>query len=239
MSRRRAIVLLLLACIACKPAPKKGEAPAAAPGGPTVRATVVTIKTTTQPGDKTSTHELLIGNGRARSMDEIDVWRLFDMKANRVMFVDTIAQTYREAGVPALAKARHAALAAPLPAQVPRAQFTVTGTKKALQGVQATQSTVKAGNYTRELWIGAHPAIPRGLYAAMTAAREPSSGLEPMTRAVEEALLAVEGFPLADHTELPLGNAKMTVDREVVSIGSRDVPASLFEVPKGYKRLSS
>jgi hypothetical protein len=222
--------------VACKPSPKKAAAPAASPAGPTVRATVVTIKTTTRPGDKTSTHELLLANGRARSLDEIDVWRLFDTKANRVTFVDDIARTYRTASVPELAKARRAALAAPLPAEVPRAQFTVTEAKKALQGVEAKQSVVKAGNYTRELWIGAHPAIPRGLYAAMLAARPPSSNIQPMARAVDEALLAVEGFPLAEHSELPIGNAKMTVDREVVSIGSRDVPAALFEVPRGYKK---
>ncbi|HEV7922014.1 MAG TPA: DUF4412 domain-containing protein [Thermoanaerobaculia bacterium] len=237
MNSRSAILLLLVLCIACKPAPKKAAAPAATPSGPTVRATVVTIRMTTQPGDKTSTHELLIGNGLVRSMDEIDVWRLFDTKANRVTFVDDIAQTYSTAEVPALAKARRAALAAPLPAEVPRAQFTVTGTKKALQGVQATQSLVKAGTYTRELWIGSHPAIPRGLYAAMMAARQPSSNIEPMARSVDEALLAVEGFPLAEHSELPLGNTKMTVDREVVAIGARDVPATMFEVPKGYRKM--
>lgn len=221
--------------MACKPSPKKAPAPAASPAGPTVRATVVTIKTTVQPGDKTSTHELLLANGRARSLDELDAWRLFDTKANRVTFVDDIARTYRTAAVPELAKARHAALAAPLPPEVPRAQFSVTGATKALQGVEAQQSLIKAGNYTRELWIGSHPAIPRGLYAAMLAARSPSSNIQPMARAVDEALLAIEGFPLAEHSELPLGNAKMTVDREVVSIGSRDVPAALLEVPRGYK----
>lgn len=237
MRSSRAIYLLLVLCVACKPAPKKAAAPAATPAGPTVRATVITIRTTTQPGDKTATHELLVANGRARSTDEIDEWRLFDLQANRVTFVDDIAQTYRMAEVPALAKTRRAALAAPLPAEVPRAQFTVTGMKKSLQGVQATQSLVKAGNYTRELWIGAHPAIPRGLYAAMMAARQPSSNIEPMARAVDEALLAVEGFPLADHSELPLGKGTMTVDREVVSIGAREVPAAMFEVPRGYKKM--
>ena len=40
---------LLLAFIACKPAPPPAK-PAAAPRGPQTRATVVTIQTTVQPG---------------------------------------------------------------------------------------------------------------------------------------------------------------------------------------------
>ncbi|MBV9494009.1 MAG: hypothetical protein JOZ54_07165 [Acidobacteria bacterium] len=240
MRSSRLSILLVVLCVACKPSPtKKAPAASATPQGPTVRATVIAIRTTMQPGDKTSTHEVLVANDRARSMDEIDAWRLFDLKANRVTFVDDIAKTYRSVDVPSLAKARRETLAKPLPSEIPHATFTVTENRKPLQGVEAKQSLVKAGGYTRELWIGQHPAIPRGLYAAMRAAQQPSSTIEPMTRAVEEALLGVDGFPLAEHAELPFGNAKMTVDREVVSVGTRDVPSALLEVPGGYKQLTN
>ena len=60
-----------------------------------MRATVVTIRTTLQPANKNFTHSLMIANNLARSGDEVDAWRLFDLKKKQVTFVDDIAKTYR------------------------------------------------------------------------------------------------------------------------------------------------
>ena len=205
-----------------------------AENAPRVHATVVTIQTTMQPSKKTYTHELVIAGGRARTTGDVDVWRLFDLKQDSVTFVDDIAKTYRTEPVRTLAATRKAALAAPLPAEIPRAQFTSTGAKKTLQGVEASQSVIKVGGYTRELWIGSHPAIPPGLFAAMQASTTPSSPIAGMTRTADEALAAVRGFPLADHSELPMGNSRIVVDRNVLRIEQRDVPAAMLEIPRGY-----
>src|SRR5687768_4124090 len=53
-----------------------------------MRATVVTIKTTLQPSNRTTTHTILVGPEIARSTDEAGTWRLYDFKQNRIIFVD-------------------------------------------------------------------------------------------------------------------------------------------------------
>ena len=238
MSSRRFALLLLLLCIACKPVVKKPPARQAA-AVPRVRATVVTIETTMQPSKKTFTHELVIANGRARTTGDVDVWRLFDLSHDSVTFVDDIAKTYRTEPVGSLVATRKAALDKPLPAEIPRAEFVSTGARKTLQGVEAAQSVIKVGGYTRELWIGSHPAIPPQLFAAMQASTAPSTPIAGMTRIADEALASLRGFPLADHSELPVGNAKLIVDRTVTKIEQRDVPAALLEIPRGFKDLTA
>src|SRR5205085_8023047 len=91
--RKRVTGVLLIAFISCKPTPPPA-AKQAAPG-PRTRATVVTIQTTIQPGNKTTSHTLVIANGRARSSDELDSWRLFDLANGRVTFVSDVEKTYR------------------------------------------------------------------------------------------------------------------------------------------------
>jgi hypothetical protein len=70
----------------------------------------------------------------------------------------------------------------------------------------------------------------------MLQASEPvSSPLAGVTRDVDEALLEVQGFPLADHAELPYENKKLVVDNNVVKIEQRDVPASWLNLGADYK----
>ena len=228
--------VLLIAFIACKPAPPPAKKPAAAM--PQTRATVVTIETTIQPGNKTTSHTLVIGAGRARSGDELDSWRLFDLANDRVTFVNDVARTYRTVSNEQLVKDRRGALDDPLPADLPRAQITAAKTTKTLQGVPATESVVKLGGYTRELWIGQHPLIPPRLYAMIVASEPPSSPLVPVMKNVDEALMKVSGFPLAEHSELVFGNKKMTVDKQVVKIEQRDVPQWWLNVRGDYKDVT-
>jgi hypothetical protein len=228
-------VLFLIACLACKPsppAPKKGAAE------PQLRATVVTIQTSTEPAKKTTAHLLVIANGRARSGDELDHWRLFDLTKNNVTFVDDVEKTFRTVDVPAAMKSRGAALASAIPEGMPRATFAPTGAKKVVAGVEASQAVIRLGAYQRQLWIGNHPAIPAQLFAAMQATQPITTPLAPVARAVDEALMNVRGFPLADHAELPFGNGKLVVDKQVVKVEQRDVPQSLLNVPASYKDVT-
>src|SRR5512141_1930879 len=78
---------VLLLSISCE---RERGARRAIRGEPSVEATVVTIQTTIQPENRTFTHSLVIGADRARSGDEVDRWRLFDFKSDRVTFVDDI-----------------------------------------------------------------------------------------------------------------------------------------------------
>jgi hypothetical protein len=232
VTRRRLVAALFLVCAACKPAPQQTAKPAAA-SGPQVRATVVTIRTTTLPDNKTTTHTIVIAGDHARATNEHDTWRLYDTRANTVTFVDDIAKTARTEPLAQLLKRRRAAFANALPDHYPRATLT-HGAKRTLQGVTAEQSIITAAAFRHELWLAEHPAIPRGLFALMHASDTLSSPLAPMMRTADEALVTTRAFPLAEHIEVAYGKSKIVVDRSVVSIAQQDVPASLVTVPGSY-----
>ena len=227
----RRLLLLLILCAACKPATKPAAKTTAA-AGPQVRATIVTIRTTTEPAKKTTNHTIVIANDVARSTDELDVWRLFDVKKGTVTFVDDIDKTFRVERFP---RPRQPA---PPPPHTPRVTWSGTGQRRAILGVTADQSLITAGAYRRELWIGDHSAIPEQLFAMLQLSDPPSSPLAPMMRGVEDAILAVHGFPLLDHAELPSGNTKLVVERAVVDIAQKDVPKAMLEVPRDYRDVT-
>lgn len=229
----RRLILLLAFCVACKPDSKPA---ATKPGAvPRQNATVISIRTTV--GEKTTSHDIVIANGRARSTAEHDVWRLYDTKAGTVTTVDDIAKTIRTEPIAALLNRRRATLAAALPPHYPRATLT-RGPRKQLLGVDAQQSVIKLGAYERELWIADHPAIPEELFSMMLAADVPASPLAPMMRRVDEELLRVRGFPLADRAEVAFGDGKSVIERTVTGIASRQVPEAMLAIPRGYRDLT-
>lgn len=234
VERHLALILALL-CAACKPAPRKPATPAAVP---TVRATVMTLRTTLEPG-RTLVHTIVISGDRARSTAENDTWRLFDTKAKTVTFVDDIDRTIRTEPLALLTARRREAMANGLPPHFPSATFARSDTTKTLLGLPARQYVIASGDYRRELWLAEHPAVPRGLFAMMNAAEMPSSPLAPMMRKADEALASLEGFPLLDHSEVAYGKKKFVIDRVVTSIAPRDVPATTISIPAGYRDLSA
>jgi hypothetical protein len=203
-----------------------------------VKAAVVTITTLLQPGARTLTHTIVIAGGHARSSDELDRWRLFDLAKGEVTFVDDIAKTYRRASLKALVADRKAADAEPLPDGLPRAQFTVTNEARTLLGIEAKESVVRLGAYQRQLWIGAHPLIPQGLFAMMEASRPEAGSAAGVMRDADAALLDVKGFPLAEHAELPYDNEKMVLDRTVVQVEQKMVPQSSLSIGAGYRDVT-
>lgn len=82
-------------------------------------------------------------------------------------------------------------------------------------------------------------SVPKGLFALLHASQPPSTPLAPMMRAVDDAILKLDGFPLADHTRVPIGKSTVTIDRVVVRIETKNVPARLLEVPGGYRDLDA
>ena len=231
----RSLLLALLFLAACKPAAKQ-DAPA--PGAvPQVAATVVTIRTTTAPGNQVSNHELIIANGRARSLAELDVWRLFDTKAGTVTTVDDIEKTIRTEQLPSLLERRRAAMGGVIPSHYPRATLS-RGERKPLLGVSAQQTVITIGAYRRELWLADHPSIPEELFAMMLASDVPASPLAPIMQRVDEELIRTRGFPLADKTELPFGDQKSVIERTVVGVTSRPVPETVLKVPRDYRDLT-
>jgi hypothetical protein len=228
----------LIILTACKPQVTK-RPPTTAPPAPQIRATVITIETKIQPDNKTFTHTIVIAGDKARSLDEVDHWRLFDLKSNEVTFIDDIAKSYRVASLKSLLEERKKTMSEPLPDGISRATIAATRESKVLQGVNATLWTVRAGGYIRELWIGQQPAIPPNLFSMMVASDQPSTPLAPMMRAVDDALLASHGFPLVEHAELPYLNKKLVVDKTVTKIESKNVAASLLAVPSTFAPVSA
>jgi hypothetical protein len=236
---RVALISLFAILIGCQPAPPKTPATAAdKPAGPTVRATVITLRTTMEPEKRTVTQTLVINGDRARDTSEHDEWRLFDTKANTVTFVDDIARTFRTETLQKLIAQRRAVTKGALPPHYPRARIVRPKTKKTMQGASAESIVIESGAYKRELWVGEHPSIPRGLFAMMEASDPPTEPLAPMMRDVDEVLIALRGFPLADHAEVPVAKAKLVVDRSVISIATKDVQEALLKVPASYKDLT-
>lgn len=231
----RLALLVIAVFISCKPA----RPPARPAAGPQVRATVVTIRTTIQPEKKTSTHTLVIAGDRARITSEHDVWRLFDTKAKTVTFVDDIARVARTQPFPELVRQRNTTNAAALPAHYPHAEFERTKERRAMHGVTAEKATITSGGYERELWMAEHPSIPRDLFAMVHASERMSSPLAPMMRDVDRALVEARGFPLLDRTTVPVGGGELVVERTVIGIAQRDVPAGLVTIPKGYEEQSN
>jgi hypothetical protein len=236
MIRRLAAALALtLACAACNRETAKSSAPAA---GPTVRATVITLRTTIEPGKRSLLHTIVVAGDRARSTAEHDTWRLFDTKARTVTIVDEIDRTIRTEALESIEKKREAAMKSELPAGYPAVTIHITDERRPILGVTARKSVIESGGYRRELWLGEHAAIPEGLFAMMQSAEVPSSPLAPMMRRVDEVLREVKGFPLVDHSEVPYGDKKIVVDRSVLSVTQRDVPQTMLAIPAQYRDVS-
>jgi hypothetical protein len=191
---------------------------------PQVRATVVTIETTIQPANKKFAHSLTIANNRARSGDELDEWRLFDMKANTVSYINSVTKTIRTQPVATLATQRRTADGAQIPSYIPRAQVSASGDK----------ITIRSGGYTRTLTIAQNASIPPQLFSMMHASDPVTSPFAPMMKSADDALLSVRGFPMNDHAEVALDGKKLVVDRNVVKVEQKDVDASWLEVPSGF-----
>ena len=205
--------------LACTPSPPKpaGQKPAE----PQIRATVVTIQTTLVSGKgpaRNFTHSLVIAGDRARSGDEVDSWRLYDLKNNKVTFVDDIARTFRTQPLQSLLDVHRHEMAEAVSPSMPHAQFAATGAKRVIAGVNASENVIRLGGYQRNLWIAEHPQIPPQLFTMMIISQPVSSPLTGVMRAADDALLKTRGFPMADHSELPYGNTKMVIDRNVVKV---------------------
>lgn len=236
MTRYARLLLLIAVCISCKPSPQQQPAKTAAP--PQVRATVISVRTTVEPEKKTHEHAIVVAGDRARHTGENDRWRLFDLKAQTVTFVDDVEKTIRTEPLAALVRRRATFNANALPPHYPPAKLVRTNETKAMHGAAARKVVILSGAYRRELWLGEHPRIPRGLFAMMHASDTPSSPLGPIMRAVDAALVNERGFPLSDRTEVPLGKDKLVVERTVTGVAEREVPEALLKLPDGYKDLT-
>ena len=200
---------------------------------------MVTLRTTMQPQNRVLTHTIAIANGKARSSDELDYWRLFDLQKNEVTFVDDVEKTRKTVPFAVLQQQRRELTSKPLDPNVTRASIAPTGKTQSLLNLQAAQTVIRMHAYERQLWFATHPQVPAQLFALMHVSNPPTSPMAPVMRDVDEHLANVRGFPLSDRSELKYGNKDLVVERVVVSIAERDVPATTFAIPRDYKDLNA
>ena len=228
---------MLWTAVACHRFESGGEPPQSKKE-PQVRATVVTIRTTTQPANRTTTHALVIGDSVARTTEEAGVWKLYDFRRDRITFVDDADQTYRIVPLSSLVEDRRALLARELRPGMAPATWSNGGAERSIAGVTARQSLIRLGRYQRELWIATHPKIPPNVFAMMVASNHPESSVAPLLRDLDESLLAIRGFPFEDKSELPYGkDGRIVVERVVQSVEQKDVPQSLLTIPREYQEV--
>src|SRR5205085_10354136 len=164
-----------------------------------VRATVVTIRTTLQPENTTSTHEVVIAGNLARWTNDLDAWHLFDTKGAIVTLVDDLDKTVRREPLATITSRHRGTITGSLPGHYPHLTVRRTGARRTLLGLNAEQILIETGTYRRELWLAGHPAIPANLFGMSQAADMSESPLAPMSREVDELLMSASGFPLVDH----------------------------------------
>ena len=139
--------------MACsKPIAKLPQRAISAALEPTVPATVITIRTSLQPQSRTVTHSIVIADNHARSDNELDRWRLFDLEKNTITYVDDQTKTYY---TQAFKPGKRGAGILP------------TGASRVIQGIDAAQFVVRRGGYERQLWIGQPRSVPAQLFGMM------------------------------------------------------------------------
>jgi len=59
-----------------------------------------------------------------------------------------------------------------------------------------------------------------------------------MAKLMDEAK-KIQGFSLASHSQFQMMGKQTTTDREATEVKQGPVPASVFEIPAGYKKVDS
>jgi hypothetical protein len=214
--RSKGVILWLVLAAACKPV-KVVEKKIIARVEPQMTATVVTVQTSLQPQNKIFQHSIVIANGHARSSDEIDHWRLFDLEHNSVTYVDDVEKTYYTNAAEA--------------AEDSGSPLIPTGEKKTLLGVEATQFLIRLGGFQRELWIGSPPQIPPNLFGMIDARFAKVTGFPLLDHTElpygEMKMILDRSVVKIDQHDVPQSSLEIPSDyKEVTAPGARRPPAA-------------
>ena len=220
---------------------------------PTIQATVVTIQTSLQPQNKALTHSIVIANGLARSDDELDHWRLFNLDQNSITFVDDLAKTYYTVPVdvgprPSAAAEGGGPTWVQTGAKRPSAAAEGGGPTWVQTGAKRPSAAAEGGGPT---WVqtGAKRVvngveasqflIRMGAYQRELWIGAPPSIPQQLFAMMNADLSTIRGFPMLDHSELSYGKSKLVVDRSVVKIEQKNVPQSLLTLRSDYKNITA
>jgi hypothetical protein len=198
----------------------------------------VLIIRTSIPGERSFLYLIGVADGKVRLGSESDQWRLIDVTNRTVTFVDETARTYRTATGTALVQQNRAALRGQLPPWVPPARFEPLRRTRSFGGFPAAGYRVTMGGYERELWLS-YRSIIAPEFLELYLASEPLS--EPYGAAMREVfdeLLLLQGFPVHERSAMPVGEKAMVIERTLLRVVDREVPAIWFEIPGGFRNLT-
>ena len=204
---------------------------------PMVEAQVFTIETTILPEKKKFTRAVIVSDRKARLTDELDTWRLFDFENGTVTTVDEVRKSFRSTPLAALEAARRAQSRAPLPDYIPKMTMAPSGRTETIAGITAKEYVAEMGEYRRELWISEKPLIDPQ-FLSMLIASEPLGGYSPASAAAHEQLIAMQGFPVRDHITVGITDRELNLERQLVKIEKKQVPAALIMIPRDFVDLA-
>lgn len=230
--RRETLIALLLLAGGCRP----GAAPPAqeAKRQPSVDGRIVAVQSTLPDTNRVIQHEVVEANGLVRSTDEVDRWRLIDVKGSKVIFVDDIAATQREMSLAELRERKQRLSQGSIPSWYPQPVFRKTGEARTILGREADQYILQVGGFTRELWISREPLLGADYMALRFGSDEPGGPAPAALARIHLELMELQGFPLIDRISMPVGQTTWGVAREVRAIREGAIARSLFEIPREY-----
>lgn len=236
---RLTIAVALAAIVSgCRDAP--ADAPSTAPRrtGPTVEAKVLTIRESSHPPTRAFLSPIVVWGSKVRIGADLDHWRLFDLEAETVTWVDDIAGTYRTVRVADLVSRRQRQLRAAVPGGIPLLEGGPTGRAVEVEGIAAEQWLMKLGGYEREVWLTKEPLAGEGFFRMWLVSEPINEAYAGVLRNVEGALMRQDGFPVYERSTFVWDGGEMVSRRRLVSIATRQVSASLFEIPADYRDVT-
>jgi hypothetical protein len=208
------------------------------PAGPTVAATVLTVRESSHPPTRAFLHRIVIAGPKVRLGDEKDQWRLFDTEERTVTWVDDVAKTYRTIPLGELLRARERQLAEPIPAPgAARLSVRETGETAEVAGVASRQLELRMGGYRREIWISRSPLVAPHFFRMLIASEPISEPWAGVMRDAQRALMAESGFPVRDRSRLAWNGGELLFQRELVKVETRRVPSAWVSIPPDYRNV--
>ncbi|MFN2441831.1 MAG: DUF4412 domain-containing protein [Thermoanaerobaculia bacterium] len=231
-------IVLATVLTGCNRAPAVDPSPRPRRDGPTVEAKVLTIRESHHPPTRAFLSPIVVFGSKVRIGTDLDQWRLFDLEAQTVTWVDEIARTYRTVSAADLARRRQRQLRTAVPGGIPLIEGGSTGLEAELEGVAAEQWLMKLGGYEREIWLSKEPLAGSGFLRMWLTSEPISEPYAGVMRNVDGALMRQDGFPVYERTAFTWEGGAMVSRRRLVSIETRQVSASLFEIPSDYLDVS-
>ena len=228
-------VMLLLFGIACAPKP---TAKKKAPQIEMVEARVFVYKTHLEPDQRDITTEMVKYGDRVRLAEELDQWRLFDLKKKEVIRVDAVARNYTRIPLADLLEGKKSLSRTPAPDHAPDIRLQSTGRSETLSGYRGSLYQVDAGGFHRELWLSDDAVAGEGLWPLWMGSEPATGEYAPRTALMHLQLAAHDGIPLLDRSAISYGEKQLLAERTLLRVEQRKVPRALMEIPPDYTDLT-